>query len=242
MTTVVVTGAAGGIGSATVARLVRDGYFVVGIDRVAVPIGDGVRGVMADVSDSEQIASALRDAEPFDHVVAIAGGALPEEKVATDPLQIGVEVFRSSIESNLVSAWVTLCAAVPHLRTREGDRSISLTTSTDALVSYGLPAYAAAKAGIIGLVHSLAEVLGRSGIRINAVAPGDVPTARNVREWGHLPDWYADLTSRTALRRLCTPESIGEAFAAGIRLTGMTGQVLIVDGGLVVNPVRAGLP
>ena len=100
-------------------------------------------------------------------------------------------MFRASLELNLVTAWIT--AAGRARRTcggRTGDRSITLTTSTDALASYGLPAYAAAKAGLIGLVHSLAGPLGADGIRINAVAPGDVPTPRNVREWGHVPGWY----------------------------------------------------
>ena len=110
-------------------------------------------------------------------MVAIAGGALPEEKTGADLAELPLEVFRASLELNLVTAWITLRAALPHLRRAEGDRSITLTTSTDALASYGLPAYAAAKAGLIGLVNSLAGPLGGDGIRINAVAPGDVPTS-----------------------------------------------------------------
>jgi NAD(P)-dependent dehydrogenase (short-subunit alcohol dehydrogenase family) len=124
------------------------------------------------------------------------------------------------------------------LRAAEGDRSVTLTTSTDALVSYGLPAYAAAKSGIIGLVHSLAGSLGKDGIRINAVAPGDVPTARNRKEWAHKSGWYDTLAASTALRRLCTPEEIAATFLAlSSQLTGVTGQVIIADAGLVGGQV-----
>ena len=127
------------------------------------------------------------------------------EKTVADLTELSVDTFRSSLEQNLVSVFITIRAALPHIRQATGDRSITLTSSTDAFLSYGLAAYAAAKGGLIGMVHSLAVPLGREGLRINAVAPGDVPTARNVAEFGHIPDWYVGLTNATALGRLCSP-------------------------------------
>ena len=83
--------------------------------------------------------------------------------------------FSESLEHNLISAFVTLQTALPNLRATNGDRSIAFTTSTDAMVSYGLPAYAAAKGGIIGLVNSLTNSLGGEGIRITRLRPATSP-------------------------------------------------------------------
>ena len=235
MTDVLVTGAAGGLGGGLVAALVARGDRIVAIDRVQ-PGRDDVTAYTLDLADEEAVAGALADAArrglEIRHVVAIAGGALPGEKAGADLAELPLEVFRASLELNLVTAWITMRAALPHLRRAGGDRSITLTTSTDALASYGLPAYAAAKAGLIGLVNSLAGPLGGDGIRINAVAPGDVPTERNVREWGHVPGWYDRLRESAPLGRLGTPEDIAAAYLALIDMRHVTGQVIVVDGGL----------
>jgi 3-oxoacyl-[acyl-carrier protein] reductase len=235
---VLVTGAAGGLGSALVSALVDRGDRVVAIDRVHIERG-GVTAYAIDLADEDAVAGSLADAEarglPIQHVVAIAGAALPEEKTGADVAELPLEVFRASLELNLITAWITLRAALVHLRRADGDRSITLTTSTDALASYGLPAYAAAKAGLIGLVHSLAGPLGADGIRINAVAPGDVPTPRNIREWEHMPGWYDGLRASSPLGRLGSPEDIAAAYLALIDMRHVTGQVIVVDGGQTIS-------
>lgn len=245
MTAVVVTGAAGGLGSALVAALRRRGDVVVALDRVPAEGHDpSVRGYVVDLLDAEAVAAALADAEAagiaVEHLVAIAGGALPEEKACSDPAALPADAFRRSLDQNLVTAWTALQAVLPLLRRASGDRSITLTSSTDALASYGLPAYAAAKAALLGLVRSLAAPLGADGIRINAVAPGDVPTARNVREWAHVPGWYDRLREASVLDRLGTPEDIAAAYLALIDMPHVTGQTLIVDGGQTVPRPDAG--
>jgi NAD(P)-dependent dehydrogenase (short-subunit alcohol dehydrogenase family) len=234
VSSVLVTGASGGIGSATVTCYLEAGHQVFGLDRVAAPEQASFTPIVVDLTDEEAMHDVMRQIGPIQHVVSIAGGALPAEKNCPDPTQLPLEVFRASLEHNLISAFVTLQTALPNLRAANGDRSIAFTTSTDALISCGLPAYAAAKAGIIGLVNSLTSPLGGEGIRINAVAPGDIPTARNRAEWAHRPDWYTNLASSNPLRRLCTPKEIAETFVAlSDRLTGMTGQTVVVDAGLV---------
>jgi NAD(P)-dependent dehydrogenase (short-subunit alcohol dehydrogenase family) len=238
MTDVLVTGASGGLGSALVEALVARGDRVVALDRVR-PEREDIVAYAIDLADEGAVAEALSDAAQqglqIQHVVSIAGGALPKEKTGADPGELPLEVFRASLELNLVTAWITLRAALVPLRRAEGDRSITLTTSTDALASYGLPAYAAAKAGLIGLVHSLTGALGADGIRINAVAPGDVPTPRNVREWGHVPGWYDRLRQSAPLGRLGTPEDIAAAYLTLIDLRHVTGQVIVVDGGQTIS-------
>jgi NAD(P)-dependent dehydrogenase (short-subunit alcohol dehydrogenase family) len=242
VTAVLVTGAAGGLGSGLVAALAARGTPVVALDRLPVESG-WAQGYVADLRDPGAVAEALATATAagatISHVVSIAGGALPAEKTCTDPAALPLDVFRETVEQNLTSAWITIQAALPHLRAADGDRSITLTTSTDALASYGLPGYAAAKAGLTGLVRSLAATLGADGIRINAVAPGDVPTARNVREWAHVPGWYDRLREASVLDRLGTPEDMAAAYLALIDLRHVTGQTLIVDGGqTIARPAR----
>jgi NAD(P)-dependent dehydrogenase (short-subunit alcohol dehydrogenase family) len=211
------------------------GFDVIGVDRTAPAANPGYRYFQADVTDEGAVQQALERVGPLKHVLAVAGGALANEKTAPDAAVISIDLLKQSLEQNLISAFVTLKATLPKLRLASGDRSITFVSSTDALLSYGLPAYAAAKAGIIGLVHSMASPFGKEGIRINAVAPGDVPTERNAREWAHLPHWYEDLAAATALRRLCTPEELGDAFVSvATQLRGMTGQVIVVDAGLTV--------
>jgi 3-oxoacyl-[acyl-carrier protein] reductase len=245
VTTVLVTGATGGIGSALVDALLERGDDVVALDRIERASADArVRSYVLDVLDESAVTAALADAaaagRAIRHVVAIAGGALPAEKACTDPAALALDVFRQSVDQNLTSAWIVLRAALPHLRAVDGDRSVTLTSSTDALSAYGLPAYAAAKAGLLGLVRSLAAVLGADGIRINAVAPGDVPTERNRREWAHVPGWYDRLRDASVLGRLGTPEDVAATFLAAIDLQHLTGQTLVVDGGQTVPRPDAG--
>lgn len=234
MSSVLVTGSSGGLGSATVAAYLEAGHRVFGLDQVTTSHRASFTPMVVDLTDEDAMRGVMRQMGPIQHVVSIAGGALRDEKSEPDVAELSLELFRASLERNLVSAFVTIKTAMPNLRAATGDRSISLTTSTDAMLSYGLPAYAAAKAGIIGLVNSLTDPLGREGIRVNAVAPGDIPTARNRSEWAHKPDWYQDLASNNPLRRLCTPQEIAETFVAlSDRLTGITGQTMVVDAGLI---------
>lgn len=235
MATVLVTGSSGGLGSAAARAFMATGFDVIGLDRTAPPENPGYRYFQADVTDEGAVQHALEEVGPLHHVLAVAGGALAEEKTAPDVTSLPIGLLKQSLEQNLISAFVTLKATLPKLRLASGDRSMTFVSSTDALLSYGLPAYAAAKAGVIGLVRSMASPFGREGIRINAVAPGDVPTERNAREWAHLPHWYEDLAAATALGRLCTAEELADAFVSiATQLRGMTGQVIVIDAGLTV--------
>jgi NAD(P)-dependent dehydrogenase (short-subunit alcohol dehydrogenase family) len=238
--TVLVTGAAGGIGTATVQAFLGAGFDVVGLDRQPAPGQPGYTHVVLDLLDDGAVRDVVAQAGALQHVVCIAGGALMPEKTTDDPAELELEVWRASLDQNLTAAFITLQAALAGLRQLEGDRSISFVSSTDALLSCGLPAYAAAKAGLIGLVRALTGPLGAEGIRINAVAPGDIPTERNVAEWGHIDGWYSRMREATALDRLVTADEVGAAFlAVATQLTSLTGQTIVVDGGLTVSHAAA---
>jgi NAD(P)-dependent dehydrogenase (short-subunit alcohol dehydrogenase family) len=231
----VVTGSAGAIGLATVAALSALGYDVVGLDRAAPPPGAPGRHHLVDVCDATAI-SAVVDAErqggELRHVISIAGGAIPgEPETRDDPTAIGADLFRRSIEVNLTSHFLVLNALLPWLRAGSGDRSVTFTSSFNALSAQGMPAYSAAKAGLVGLMHALVDPLGRDGVRVNVVAPGTVRTPRTERLWRDSAGHFERLERSTALGRLGTPVDVAEAFVALTRLHHVTGHVLVVDGG-----------
>jgi NAD(P)-dependent dehydrogenase (short-subunit alcohol dehydrogenase family) len=239
---VVVTGAAGAIGSATAAAFTAAGYGVVGLD-VAGEVTDldlpGYRGWVVDLADETAVEDVMQRAAaagPLHHLVQIAGGALPEEpRTQHDPALLSTEVFRGSLERNLTSQFLTLRAALPWFRRDPGgtvDRSVTLTSSWNALSAQGMPAYSAAKAGLIGMMHALVRPLGAERIRCNVVAPGTIRTPRTERIWSHDPGHFDRLAASAATGRLGEPDDVARTCLALARdLAHVTGQVLVVDGG-----------
>lgn len=235
---VLVTGAAGALGSAAVNAFVAVGAHVLAVDRDKMR-GDGpAERCVIDLTDpgaESQIADAI-GGRPLHHLVGIAGGALAgEPETQHDPVELDIEVFRASVDANLVSQFVALRGALPALRTAApADRSVTLTSSFNALSAQGMPAYSAAKAGLLGLMHGLVEPLGREGIRINVVAPGTIRTPRTERLWSDTPGHFERLEAGTALGRLGTPEDVAAAYLSCTTMAHCTGQVLVIDGGQTV--------
>lgn len=234
---VLVTGAAGALGTAAVRAFLDDGARVLALDRVAPEDSehDLVEGVVVDLADAgahARIAEAL-GGRPLRHLVGIAGGALPGEPESQhDPMLLAPELFTRSLQVNLLTQFIALQGALPALRAEgNADRSVILTSSFNALSAQGMPAYSAAKAGLIGMMHALVGPLGRDGIRINVVAPGTIRTPRTDRLWDSDPGHFERLEAGTATGRLGTPEDVAAAYLACTRLAHVTGQVLVVDGG-----------
>ena len=181
--TVVVTGSSGAIGSATVRWFLAAGWTVLGLDRAPAPIEDrAYHHVVVALDDDEalgrELDAALDGLPPLRHVVAVAGGALPGE-VETDlePWLVTPELFRSSLDANLATQFLTVRATVPRLLDEvEVDRSIVLTSSFNGFTAQGMPAYSAAKAGLQGLMQGFVAPLGTHGVRVNVVAPGTILT------------------------------------------------------------------
>jgi len=209
---VVVTGAAGAIGSATVGAFLALGFHVVGLDRDEQAMRHARHTpVRVDLEDERALERAIADVHsigPLIHVVGIAGGALPSEPALSDDvLGLDASTFRASIEANLTTQFLVLRATFAWLRENPGmDRSVTFTSSFNALAGWGMPAYSAAKAGLIGMTYALTAPLGAAGIRVNVLAPGTVRTPRTERLWSHEPGHFEELERTTALRRLAVPE------------------------------------
>jgi SDR family mycofactocin-dependent oxidoreductase len=251
-----VTGAARGIGAATVRTLAATGWYVLAVDRAAddsalpyplattadldevVASADGVVGHVADVRDCEALANAVAEAEArwggLDVAIACAGviaGGVPQWEVPADQEQAVLDV-------NLRGTLNLARAAVPALLRRPAPRSGRFLAVTSAAATRGLPllaAYCAAKAGVAGLIRALAVELGASGVTANAVSPGSTAT-RILDESARLYQLtdVSGFAVQQPLGRLLDPAEIAAvlAFLAGPGGSALTGAVVPVDGGL----------
>lgn len=240
-----VTGAAGGVGSATARRLVADGarVAVTDIDAgrlkaladeiCALPLpADGTdRDAVRDV-----VAAAVGELGGLDTVVAAQGAA-----IAGTAHPKHTDAYHRALDVNLHGAFYVSGQALPHLVERQG--SIVLVASTAGLLSgpAGTVGYTAAKAAVIGLTRWLAREHGPKGVRVNAVCPGWVRTALGEgamaylaqREGITLEEAYALTARHVPLRRVAEPEEIAGccAFLASRDASMVTGHVLVADGG-----------
>jgi SDR family mycofactocin-dependent oxidoreductase len=252
-----VTGAARGIGAATVQALVADGWSVLAVDCVTddpvlpyplateadlaevVRAGNGaVVPFRADVRDLAALQAAVEDAESrwggLDAAIACAGviaGGVAQ-------WQLAPETERAVLDIDLGGVLNLARVSIPALLRRPPPRSGRFLAVASAAATRGLPmlaAYCAAKAGVAGLIRSLGVELGASGITANAVSPGSTATpilTESARLYG-LGD-RQDFAAQQPQARLLDPREIAAvlAFLAGEGSSAMTGAVVPVDGGL----------
>jgi NAD(P)-dependent dehydrogenase (short-subunit alcohol dehydrogenase family) len=231
--TALVTGAAGGIGAATVRQLEIAGATVLGVD--ADP---SYAGFVGDVTDPDAMARAVAAAGELDICIANAGVSLMEPLLEGTP-----EGWERVIKVNLVGAMVTLQAAASAMVAhRRGGRLLAVASIAGLRGETHAAAYSASKAGVIGLVRALAVELARHDIAVNAVAPGQIDTGMNRRDVAAVSRssgrpaadvLHAHLDSRVPARRIGTPEEVAAVlgFLASDAAAFITGEVICVDGG-----------
>lgn len=233
----VVTGGTRGIGFATCRALTDAGATVVLTGRdeqVAVSCAKrlGVEGAVLDVTDSAAVARVIRGVAKtygrLDVVVANAG-------VLADALlgMITDETLDRLLATNVTGTINTVQAAARAMIRQRGGSIVLLASIVGERGSAGQTAYAATKAAVAAVARSSAKELGRHGIRVNAVAPGLIDTDMTA----HLPAAVLDRrVADTPLGRLGRPDDVAGVirFLAGDDAAFVTGQVLGVDGGLVL--------
>ena len=231
--TILVTGAAQGIGRTIAANLAAKGAHVLACDIDEVSLA-GCSTHRFDVTDAGAIASLLDHVGPVDGLVHSAGGVVGQVGRPIEDVSLGD--WHAIQDVNLTGAFLLARALAPGMKARGHGRMVMISSGAGIDFSLtGIQSYASAKAGQLGLVRQLAHELGPFGITVNAVAPGFVRSNPSTeRQWDALgEDRQRALVERIALRRLGTAEDIAGAvlFFLSERAAWITGQVLRVDGG-----------
>jgi 3-oxoacyl-[acyl-carrier protein] reductase len=234
-----VTGSTRGIGLAIVRALHDAGATVAVVGReqgrasaVAGELGERARGFACDVADGGQVEAAIAAAEstlgPIDILVNNAG--LTRDNIL---LRLTDADWDAVVDANLKGAFHTSRAVIKGMMKRRSGRIVNITSIVGLTGNKGQANYAASKAGLIGFTKSVAKEYASRGILANCVAPGFIETDMTAA----LPDAArASLLEDIALGRLGRPEDVAGAvlFLASDLAAYVTGQVLVVDGGMVM--------
>jgi len=237
--TALVTGSTRGIGLAIAralhgagARVAVHGRDLSRAEAVAAGLGDGTAGVACDVADAAQVEAAVAAAEralgPIDILVNNAG--LTRDNLL---LRLTDADWDAVLDANLKGAFHTTRAVIKGMMKRRWGRIVNVTSIVGLTGNKGQANYAASKAGLIGFTKSVAKEYASRGILANCVAPGFIETDMTAA----LPDEArATLLQGIALGRLGRPEDVaGMVLVLASDLASyVTGQVLVVDGGMVI--------
>jgi NAD(P)-dependent dehydrogenase (short-subunit alcohol dehydrogenase family) len=236
--TALVTGGTSGIGLAIVRALRRDGARVIAIGRSKGHV-EAFReqfsqdplatAELADVRDPDELKAVRDRLDGLDILIPNAG-----VNTRVKALDLEDQALRDMLQTNLYGVFITCQVFGPLLFARPGGRVV--VTSSFAAI-HGLDvraAYTATKAGLSGLVRSLAIEWGPHGVTVNAVGPGIIETPLTRAYMDQHPDRVAATIANTPLRRIGTPEDVADvvAFLASHGARFITGQTLYVDGGI----------
>jgi len=241
--TVLITGAATGIGRETARRFAADGWCVAAhyfksemavqmlLEELKARHATAIP-IRADIRDGAAVEAMIEKAcRAFGHIDALVCNAgIAQQKLFTD---ITPQDWNSMFDVNVTGAYRCIQAALPGMISRKSGSIVAVSSIWGVVGASCEVHYSASKAALIGLTKALAKEVGPSGIRVNCVAPGVIDTAMNA----HLDDdTKVALKDETPLGTIGTPRDVAEAilYLASDKANFVTGQVLGVNGGMVV--------
>ena len=241
---VLITGGASGIGAAFVRAFASQQARVAFLDidaaagealvrEVAAASGSAPLFVACDLLDIDALRDAMAQVR-----ITLGDAAVLVNNAANDQRQVLSEVtpeqFDWMIGVNLKHVFFAAQAVVPQMQARGGGSIINMSSVAWLRGAPALPAYAAAKAAIVGFTNSLARLVGPDRIRVNAIAPGMVITERQRRLWYPDEQKIDELRSRQAIPDAVTPDDIASLalFLASDESQRITRQCFQVDGGV----------
>ncbi|MDQ2668705.1 MAG: 3-oxoacyl-[acyl-carrier-protein] reductase [Gemmatimonadota bacterium] len=234
-----VTGSTRGIGRAIAETLAEAGARVAVVGReqeraaaVAAELGGGAMGFGTDVSDPASVVALVEAVEAaFGQIdVLVNNAGLTRDNIL---FRIKDDDWDMVLDANLRGAFVAIRATARGMMKRRWGRIINIASIVGITGNKGQANYAASKAGLIGLTKSVAKELGSRNILVNAVAPGFIETDMTA---AMTPEARAALSAQIPLDRLGKVQDIASvvAFLASEHASYITGQVLVVDGGMVM--------
>ncbi len=240
--TVLITGAAGGIGRATVNLFADYGWRVIGVDRTVYGESFPVDGlfVQADISQPEQLDTIFAQAHAYSPSLdALVNNAAYQ--IIKPILQTSAAEWDAVMASNLRSVFISAKLAHPLFVAAGGGAIVNVSSVHAVATSANIAAYAASKGGLLALTRAMAIEFAPDNIRVNAILPGAVDTpmlhaglVRDHAGGGDIQTRLENLARRTVNGRIGQPQEIARAIyflADNSQSSFMTGQALIVDGG-----------
>lgn len=237
----IITGAASGIGAATVARFRADGYRVAALDISAERLGEieAEAHVAVDVADVEALRRAVDEAVTalggLD--VAVAGaGIAPTGTV----LEMAPDDWERVFAVNVRGVYGLARATVPHMKAAGGGAFVAVASQLAFVAAGGAAAYCASKGAVLHLTRALAVDHAADGVRVNCVCPGPTDTPLAQGFFAGAADPEATLRAFEAMglhNRLTRPEEIADAIAylASPGASSVYGHALVVDAGFIIR-------
>ena len=238
--TALITGASGGIGSRIAKKLASDGYSLALVfnrseekaKALAAELGTDAKIYKCDVRNSRKVVDTVKAViSDFGEISALVNNAgIAQQKLFTD---ITDEDWQTMLDTNLSGAFYFSRAVLPEMIKRKSGKIINVASMWGETGASCETHYSAAKAGLIGLTKALAKEVGLSGINVNAVSPGVIKTDM-LNPFSK--EELEALKEEIPLNRLGEAESVADAvaFLASEKADYITGQVLSVNGGMVI--------
>ena len=239
----VITGASGDIGQAIARALAQKGYKLAlcfhenkeAAEALAYEImrgGGFASAFSADLTSEPQVLLLEREVRELlgEPDVLINNAGVSSQMLFTD---VSEEEYDRVMDTNVKSAFLTTRAFLPGMVRRQQGCIVNISSMWGQVGASCEVVYSASKAALIGMTKALAKEVGPSGVRVNCIAPGVIDTKMNAM---HSEETMRALADETPLGRLGTPQDVADAvvFLTGPRASFMTGQVLGVNGGLII--------
>jgi glucose 1-dehydrogenase len=239
---VLITGAGGGSGFATVNVFASCGWQVIGVDRrdFGGQVPENSIFIQSDISQASNLTTVYEQARKFSPVLdAVVNNAAIQ--ISKPLLETSAEEWDEVMANNLRSVFLGAKLAYPLLKAAGGGAIVNVSSVHAVATSANIASYAASKGGLLALTRAMAIEFAGDGIRVNAILPGAVDTPmlrasmnRGSLEGGSVVDRLENLARKTVNGRVGLPEEIARSIyflADNTQSSFMTGQAMVVDGG-----------